>query len=83
MIDTIIIEFQKRGIILHNNRRTYSIPAETRSYSEYLYRALDGRETDLPGLEEQNGRLQKLVGELLRKNQELHQEVAHLHSETH
>jgi hypothetical protein len=69
--------------MLHNNRTTYFVPAETRSYSEHLYRAHDGRETDLSGLEEQNGRLQRLVGELLRKNQELRQEVIHLHSATH
>ncbi len=32
---------------------------------------------ELSGLEEQNGRLQALVGELLRKNQELRFAVTH------
>ena len=57
------------------------VPADTRSYSEHLCSAHDGREIDLSGLKEQNGRLQRLVGELLQKNQELRQEVAHLHRE--
>jgi hypothetical protein len=54
---------------------------ETWPYTEHVNLLHDSGRSDLAGLEERNGRLQSLVGELLRKNQELRFEVAHLQTE--